>query len=62
MKYQYSINMNQRKIEIVDGYYYREVKDDERVELLMQMVVDLHIKLQKVMDIHNLTDNEWNHQ
>jgi hypothetical protein len=48
MKYQYSIDMYQRKIEIVDGYYYREVKDDERVELLIQMVVDLHIKLQNL--------------
>ena len=53
MKYQYSIDMNQRKIEIVDGYYYREVKDDERVELLMQMVVDLHIKLQNLKDEMN---------
>lgn len=48
MSYEYRIDKRQRKIEIVDGYYYREVKDDERVELLMQMVVDLHIKLQNL--------------
>jgi hypothetical protein len=58
MIYQYSIDMKQRKIEIEDGYYYREVKDEERVELLTQMVIDLHIKLQKIMDVNNLTDNE----
>lgn len=56
MIYQYSIDMKQRKIEIEDGYYYREVKDEERVELLTQMVIDLHIKLQKIMDVNNLSE------
>lgn len=59
MTYEYCIDINQRKIEIVDGYNYRDVRDDERIELLTQMVVDLHIKLHKIMDVNNLKENNW---